>query len=357
MREDATTTDDFLTYNASEFDPSFAVLYVWDEPQTRNPNWSYWKVIGNSGFSSAKPELDQAYLQPGQGFLVRAKTGGGTMSFTQDMRIHDHTASSFKTAREPWPGLNLLVNNETETTSTAITFHAGMTKGLDITYDAGLFGGNPKFSLYSRLIEDNGINFMLQCLPDEHFKDMIIPLGFDYKDGGIVTFTAETVGLDELCGVVLEDRLLNIFTDLSDESSSYSTTVDANSFGIGRFYLHTYTIPQGPADPMDPSGPDDPDDPADPADPSIPMDPVSVAADQVISFYIYSANGDIFVVGDMGEKTHAYLFNLSGSLIRTYDLMPSSVNILPAGDIRQGMYFINLSGTNINETRKIVLNQ
>ena len=351
VREDATTTDNFLTYNATEFDPSFAVLYIWDEPASRNPNHSYWKVIGNSGFSSTKPILDQAYLQPGQGFLVRAKTGGGTMSFTQNMRVHESTTSFLKSAREPWPGINLKVSNESETASTAITFHAGMTCGLDVTYDAGLFGGNPNFSLYSHLVEDNGVNFMLQCLPDTGFENMIIPLGLDYKGGGLVTFTASTVGLEDLCGVILEDRLFEEFIDLSDEFSSYSTSIDTNSSGIGRFYLHIYNIPNDPVDPTDPT------DPTDPMDPTNPANPVGITNTYNTSLNIYSYQGEIFVKGEIANNSHAEVFDLTGRVIRSYELIYSDINILPAGDIPQGIYIVHVSGQNLNATKQIILNQ
>ena len=259
------------------------------------------------------------------------------MSFTQDMRIHEHTNSFYKSARESWPGINLLVSNETETAFTAITFHAGMTTDLDVTYDAGLFGGNQKFSLYSHLVEDNGVNFMLQCLPEMDTVDVIIPLGFDYKDGGSVTFSAETIGLEGLFGVVLEDRLLEVFTDLSDESSSYSTMIDANSSGMGRFYLHTYTIPNEPADPTDPA------------------DPEALSADMALPLLIYSADVEIVISGDTGENAHARLFNLSVSLIKTWELMPSGVSILSATDIQEGIYFLFIFSDHMNESTKIMI--
>lgn len=335
VREDAYTDDDFLTYNAAEFDPSFAVLYIWDEPEVRAPSTSYWKVVGNSGYSSSKTELDQAYLQPGQGFLIRAKEGGGTMSFTTDMRVHENTGTYFKSTREPWPGLNLIVKNETASTSTAVTFHANMTNGLDVTYDAGLFGGDSRFRLYSRLVEDNGINFMLQCLPDNG-DSTIIPIGLDYKEGGLVNFSAETVLLPEGFNVILEDRLLNIFTKLNELSSEYSVVVDANTSGIGRFYLHTYQAPMAPEEPEE---------------------PVNLNSNNISPLLIYSYGGDIIIKGEITGIANAKLYNLAGSLVRTYELMPSDLNVLPADDVQQGIYIVKISGKTVNENKKILLNQ
>ena len=40
-----------------------------------------------------------------------------------------------------------------------------MTKGLDPSYDVGKMKGNPDIALYTKLIEDNGIDFTIQALP------------------------------------------------------------------------------------------------------------------------------------------------------------------------------------------------
>ncbi|MBN1597154.1 MAG: T9SS type A sorting domain-containing protein [Bacteroidales bacterium] len=339
VREDATTSDDFLTYNAAQFDPSFAVLYVWDEPAVREPYHTYWVVVGNSGFSSSKTELDQAYLQPGQGFLVKAKDGGGTMTFTTDMRSHGDSDTHFKTSREPWPGIILKVSNETKSASTSITYHENMTLGLDITYDAGLFGGNPNFRLYSHLVEDNGVNFMLQCLPDDN-DTIIIPIGFDYKDGGMVTFSSESILLPDSFRVIIEDRLLGVFTNLEEPSSAYSTTVEENFSGIGRFYLHTYLDSKETEQPEEPEEPEE---------------PVAVNDINTSSIYIYSYGSEIFIRGEINGNTHVKLYDLAGSLIRTYELTQTDINILPATGIRKGIYLVKVEGKGISKTGKIIL--
>jgi hypothetical protein len=325
IRADATTAENFLTTNAAQFDPSFAVLYLWDEPALRTSGVSYYKVIGNSGFTSARPALDQTYLQPGQGFIVKAKTGGGTISFTNAMQIHENSVSFLKSAKGSWPGFNLVASSALKSTSTAISFNQNMTLGLDVTYDAGLLGGDPSFSLYSRLAEDNGINFMLQCLPDYSLDSVIIPIGFDFTTGGQVSFVADITTLPFGCRCILEDHLLNIFTDLEIQSSSYSVNIDPNTSGIGRFFIHTSGIT------------------------------TNILKNDVPVFRIYSFNNEIFVQGKITERSIAKLYDITGRMIRSYELFPGNETILHADGIQGGVYIFKMSGKDLFETKKLFL--
>jgi hypothetical protein len=45
---------------------------------------------------------------------------------------------------------------------TVIKFIEGTTAGLDVGYDAGVFKAEPTFSIYTKLVEDNGVEFHLQ---------------------------------------------------------------------------------------------------------------------------------------------------------------------------------------------------
>ena len=112
-----------------------------------------------------------------------------------------------------------------------------MNKGLDVGYDGGLFSSNPEFALYSRLVEDNGIDFMLQALPEE-YETLVVPIGLDANAGEIVTFSARSLNIPEDYAVVFEDRTMNTFTDLSDEGE-YVIQLDNASEGTGRFYVRT----------------------------------------------------------------------------------------------------------------------
>lgn len=333
VRSDATSSDNFLTYNASQLDPSFAALYLWDEPAVRTSGVSYYNIICNAGFVSTtgRTVIDQAYMQPGQGFIVKAKTGGGTVSFTTNMRLHENTGSYFKSARVSWPGINLVVSSANKSASTAITFHQNMTRGLDVTYDTGLMGGDPAFSLYSRLVEDNGVKFMLQCLPDDGFDNMRIPIGLDCKVGGTVTFTAEIVPLPPGIKAILADSLLGKFTDLEEPSATYTTTVNPNTSGIGRFFLNISTSVTSA------------------------VSATSVNSIDYHAIDIYANGKEIIIKGKVNNNTKANLYDITGLLIRSYNLQPSDINILPDDGLPTGIFVVKVFGDGLSVNKKVFL--
>jgi hypothetical protein len=348
VRSDATTTENFLTKNAAQLDPNYAALYVWDEPATIVAGVSYYKIICNAGFinNTGRTVLDQAYMQPGQGFVVKAKSGGGTVSFTQAMRLHENTGTYFKSAPVPWPGINLKVSSTTKTTSTAITLNEKMTRGLDPTYDAGLLGGDPAFKLYSRLVEDNGVNFALQCLPLDGFEKMTVPLGFDCTTAGTVTFSADVFTLPDNVKAVLVDSLLGISTDLSVPQASYTVTLTAASSGIGRFYLNLSAPPVESSKTTTVS----------PASPAFPTSPTGVNEDQADHHLdIYTIGNEIVIKGAVTEKNSANLYDLTGNLIRIYKLQPGNLNILPTQRLPFGVYLVKVYGDGVIRSQKIVL--
>ena len=326
----ANLVNNFLTVNATQLDPSFAALYLWDEPAVKVSGVSYYKIICNSGFISTtgKPILSQAYMQPGQGFIVKSKAGGGTVSFTTAMRVHENTGSYFKSEKASWPGINLIISSASKSASTVITFNENMTRGLDITYDAGLFGGDPSFKLYSRLVEDNGVNFAIQCLPDNGFEQLRVPIGFDFKEGGTVTFTSDVVPLPAGVKAILVDSLLGKFTDFDEPSATYTTTVNPGITGPGRFYLNISATVSNPTT-------------------------VNNIDNQSID--IYSSGEKIIVKGKITKNTQADLYDLSGRKIRIYMLYPSEINILPADGIPLGIYILKISRDGVNENKKVFL--
>lgn len=70
----ADATNNFLTVNSAQLDPSFVSMYIW------NP--------GNSSYDIMNQITGARSLAPGQAFFVNSKTGGGTANFTSAMRTH-----------------------------------------------------------------------------------------------------------------------------------------------------------------------------------------------------------------------------------------------------------------------------
>jgi len=232
ITEDGQADDNFLTDNASILDENYQAIYLWNETGAYTSGENYYQVICNSGFigEGSGSKINQDYVSPGQAFMIKVNADGN-INFNADTRKHG-TASFYKT-KESWPGIELFAKSKISGNSTIITFYQGMTLGLDPSYDAAKMRGNPEIALYSKLIEDNGVDFAIQALPTESMENSIISIGMDVAEAAEIHFSIYQNGMDET-NIRLEDRQNGIFTDL--KSNEYSTLVSES--GTGRFFLH-----------------------------------------------------------------------------------------------------------------------
>ena len=274
-----------------------------------------------------------SWAQSGQGFFVKAKTGLVTsgvgqndfVSFTPAMQIHN-TTLAFKAASLPYPSIKLMATNDGAKFSTDIKFIDGTTNGLDIGYDAGVLKAGATFSIFTKLVDDNGVEFQLQCLPNTGFSKIIIPVGVDSKVGGEIVFSAETVQLVQGTKVILEDRLTNTFTDLS--TNSYKAAVAANTAGTGRFYLHTGDIVSGLDD--------------------------QELADGKLTAYA-RGNKEIRVLGEVGNDVVATLYNGLGQVVLTKKLGAGTLNIIGLPNLSSGLYLLSIDNNGTPQTIKVMV--
>ncbi len=321
IRTSASTSENFLDENANQLDPSFAALYIFD------PNPGVYQLINNA--NAGGRYLSQDYLQSGQGFIVRSKAGGGTISFTRAMQSHQPEEKFFKkSGTSSWPYINLNVKTNEKSASTSILFNENMTRGLDVTYDAGLFGGDPDLKVYTRLVEDNGVNFALQCLPDFETEEMIVPVGLDLSAGGIITFSAETFNLPASYKTVLEDKEKGIFTDLAPEGTEYATASLPGTKGNGRFFLHIL---------------------------SYVTDVNDISENQGINIFSYGK--DIYIQSNLHENIIVRIYDISGKLVKIQNLGSefAGINIIRAEELKSGIYFVKLESKEHLKTGKIYL--
>ncbi len=302
----------FLTYNSGRLvptiDPNYTAAYFWDDVAK-----SYLVVNSSSGAT---------YAQVGQGFFV--KTTSGTLSFTKDMQVHQPT-TSFKSALTTYPSIKLVATVNDIHVATEIKFIGGMHEGLDVGYDAGIFKADPSFSLYTKLVEDNGVEFQLQCLPTNHYDKLVIPVGIDLKTAGEVVFTAETANLEAGCRVILEDKLTNTFTDLS--KNEYKAALAANTASSDRFFLHTSDIISGLEDHNLPGK---------------------------LTAYA-KGNKEIHLIGEVGSNAEATLFDTSGRVILFKTLGAGSLNIIGLPNLKSGLYMLNVKDKGTTQTIKMMI--
>jgi hypothetical protein len=224
----------FLDANSSivekiPIDQNFLGIYVTDVADITN--YGYIPVNYSNGANDLK-------LASGEAFFVKSKTGGGTINFTTAMKTH--TSDAFKSAVIQ-NGFNLIAASGGDKMSTTVKYIPQMTAGLDPGWDAGLFynGEDSPLSLYTRLVEDNGVDFTIQCLPDNDYENLVVPVGITAKKGATVTFSLADITIPVGYKVFIEDRTAQKFTRIDEPGSAYLVQLKSGSNGTGRFFLHT----------------------------------------------------------------------------------------------------------------------
>jgi hypothetical protein len=213
-----------LGENLSKLDPSFAFLYIW--------NGSAYVPIG---------QADAAFhIAPGQAFMVHPIDDNEDFLFSENLTNHQSEATTFYRNSNPIASLKVRMNDGTDEKSTEIRYLDNVTTGLDPGYDAGAFQeGTPTFAIETHLVSDsNGIDFTLQCLPENNYENMVVPLSVYATSGETLDFSISTENLPSGVNVFIEDKALNTNL-LLDGSNTYQVTLNSNESGIGRFYIHT----------------------------------------------------------------------------------------------------------------------
>jgi uncharacterized repeat protein (TIGR03803 family) len=318
INEASSSSDDFLSANASNLDPSFGAIYIWDQPDYNNGVGGLYTIISNvnSGYA----------VQQGQAFMIKMNTSASSVSFNRDMQLHD-PALTLKSTNGIWSTIKLQASVNGQRNSTIIAFNSAMTKGLDPTYDAGLLRGGSDLVIYSKLVEDNGIPFAIQALPDTDFGTMIIPLGVECKTGGEIVFSVENLNLPADCQVILEDKQSHTFTDLA--RNEYTTTIAANLIVSDRFQLHTSSTSTG-------------------------VDQEFLAGN-VIAFTI--RNTEIRIKGRVSNQSVATLYDVQGKVVLVKMLEEGNFNIVPTPNIKTAIYVLTVNDNGKLHRFKIHVNE
>ncbi len=304
----ATGTGSFLNLNVAELDPEYAALYVWDN--TINDYITY-------------NNTRNAKIAPCQGFIVKSKPGGGTISFTK--AIQTHTTESFKSGEILLPTIYLTAQAGQNINTTSFVFADNMTPGLDPSFDAGKLKGNPFFSLYSKIDESN-TGFAVQSLPLKNFSQFRIPLGLDFEKGGEVTFSATGENLPENMQIVLEDIQAPEYSHLEREKTFYTTTINAGSKGDGRFFL---LFQEG--------------------------EKTNASFNSTNQFKIFTRNNKIVIKGHVQTTSIVKLFSITGKICNTPVSISENETILDVIDVTQGIYLLQIKQNNKYFSEKIVI--
>jgi len=304
--------DLFFSENSAELDiNSYQAIYGYDGDASDG-----WTVLNNA--------TTGRLVAPGQGFFVKSKTGGGSVTFNPNMRVPG-TSDDFVLGRASSSSahhghLQLMIDSNGSTYGTDIYFNENATLGLDPGYDAAIFNGvAPEFSLYSILVEDitDGLPFTIQALSETALDNVIVPLGVNANQGQQITFSISDSDIPSSVDVYLEDTQNNTFTLLND--SDYEFTPDADMSGPGRFYLRF----EGNALSVDES----------------PIDQLEIFANQ--------SDRTIVITGQLPYDTDFKLYDISGKVIMASSLDVNSLRqVIYTPHIVSGVYIIELNDSN-----------
>jgi len=213
------------------------------------------------------------------------------------------------------PGI-LVMDNGTSSVLSIITFHEGMSNGIDPSYDAGQFSGNPDFSIFTKLVEnDEGVEFRIQALPELAYYDVTIPIGIDLKENTEVTFTAEGICLPEGYTIFLEDKVQQVFVELSMEEKGYTLLEDYSIHSDERLFVHVLA-PESTSDLAN-----------------------DFSTEKISAYY---AGGRIRIRG-IEQNSWARLYDLNGRELGTYELHVQELNDIPAEQFESGIYLLQVA--------------
>ena len=321
----SSAVNDFLTVNlaaTSNLDPSYGAIYIWEQPDALNSQPGGYTIISNVPLSSP------AYnIQQGQAFLVRTNTNATSVNFNHDMQLHIPNLA-LKAAAISWPVIQLTATVNSQKSTSYLAFNDQMTKGLDPTYDVGMLHTNAPLSVYTRLVEDNGVPFVIQSLPGSSISSYVIPVGLESTAGGEVVFSAKTISLPSDCKVILEDKATKTFTDL--EAGDYKASIAANSAIADRFLLHTSTK-------------------------TISDLPVQPLLSDLNAFEFQ--NSEIHIVGKVTAQAVATLYDALGRIVLSSKLNEGDLNTIPTPNMSSGIYVLKVVDHGVMHPFKLLLTQ
>ncbi len=311
--------DLFFNLNKDELDiATYQSIYGYDGDASNG--WTIWNQ------AKIDDENEIELIAPGQAFFVKSKTGGGSITFTPNMRVSGNSDDFIqgRSSSSPHHGyLKLLANSGTSDYSTDFYFNDNATQGLDSGYDASLFNGNtPEFSIYSNLV-DNSSNtaFAIQSLDSNAINDVTIPLGLHALQGQNVTISISETDIPSSINVYLEDNLNNTYTLLN--TNTYNFTAMSDLTGTGRFYLRFQNQSLST--------------------------PASALED--LSIFSLEKEKAIVILGQLQGKTNFKLYDINGRALIANKLdLYSTRQVINVGHLSAGIYIVELV-TNGNKKR------
>ena len=209
---------------------SEGTVWYWDNPSTTayaSADYATWNSLG--GTIGGGGNTPGSIIGTAQGFKVKASSTG-SVQFTNAMRVAGNTNMLFR-----WAGTKRLwlsaTSDENRVNQLLVGFAIDGSDGVDWAYDASKLNSQSDLSFYSLL---DGKPYAIQGY-GELEPQRIVPLGLVSGFNTTVTIALDDTDNMSDDDIILEDRYLNIFTDMHE--GDYIFQSDAASYQ-DRFFLH-----------------------------------------------------------------------------------------------------------------------
>ncbi|WP_339614640.1 PQQ-dependent sugar dehydrogenase [uncultured Winogradskyella sp.] len=294
--------DTFFNLNKTELDAgTYQAIYGYDGDASNG-----WTILNNLSTGTL--------IAPGQGFFVKVKSGGGTITFTPEMRVKGNT-DDFIGGRTNMGLVKVEIDNTTTTFETDIYFNTNASLGLDPGYDASLFGGSaPDYAVYTHLVEQNtGTPIAIQAVGEDAMNNVVIPLGIHATQGENITVRIAEMTIPATVNVYLEDTSNNTFTLLN--TNTYNFVADTDIIQAGRFFLRFESS-------------------------SLNIDEQNLNG---LSIYTNQSEKAIVIKGQLQNNTEFTLFDIHGRVINKQTLDTSSTTqTIDVANLSIGIYIVQL---------------
>lgn len=308
----ANTIYNFLADNAAVLDDNYEAVYLWDVDD----------------YMTVSQASAATLLNPSQGFFVKAESNGVQLLINANNQKHTTTSAFYKNQGLQGNFIIGITGPQGDYNQTYISFIPGTTKGRDTGYDARKLKGNPNIALFSKLVDDDGGDYIIQSLPIVESQQVY--LGLDAMQPGMYQFgNVQMIDLPYQ-SVLLEDKVQNVYVDLN-LNPSYSFTTNQTGMNIeDRFLLHfggiiTHTETMNEISKS-----------------------VSIFSD---GNFIYLQN-----LGSENQSGPCYLYNMACQMIKIteVDIEGHSRQAIPTGNAA-GIYLVRFVSTEEIYTQKVIL--
>jgi hypothetical protein len=188
--------------------------------------------------------------------------------------------------------------------------------------------GDNSFAFFTHLVSDSeGVDYDIQSLPVDNYENMIIPIGINAIFGTDIMIDASITDFPQGINVYLEDQEDNSFTLLNSDSN-FTTTLESDLNGIGRFYLHTTSESLSTSD--------------------------DVLNNNNISIYI-SSKENLRIVGVQNGTANINIYNILAKEVLSTSFEGTGVNDINLPSLAEGIYVVRLSTDKEIINKKVII--